>query len=170
MQVITPVAVIEEFLHSHDLEFEQQSESGGEERFFISLPGEKKLQTLCALIVSRRAVTVSAFIIRKPEENRAKVHEWVLQKNSEIAPQSGIAFAINELGDIFLVGRLPSQSLTEVEIDRVLGAILQIADSSFNSLIELGFGESVQREATWRISHGESLEHLKAFDWVKIEP
>ena len=168
--MITPSAIIEEFLSSHDLDFDRQSGAHGEERFFIILPGEKKLQTLCALIVGERAVTISAFVIRKPEQNQAKVHEWILQKNSEITPQSGVAFALNQLGDIFLVGRLPSQNLTEVEIDRVLGAILQICDSSFNSLIELGFGDSVQREAAWRISRGESLEHLKAFDWVKIEP
>ena len=168
--MINPIAVIEEFLHSHDLDFNQDVGSRGEQRFFITLPGEKKLQALCALIVGERALTISAFVIRKPEENSAKVHEWLLQKNSEISPQSGIAFAVNALGDIFLVGRLPVLNVTEIEIDRVLGAILQISDSSFNTLIELGFADSVRREAAWRISHGESLEHLKAFDWVKIEP
>lgn len=168
--MINPIAVIEEFLESHDLDYDHNIGNRGEDRFFIILPGEKKLQTLCALIVGERAITISAFVIRKPEENSAKVHEWLLQKNSEIAPQSGIAFAVNDLGDIFLLGRLPALNITEVEIDRVLGAILQISDSSFNTLIELGFADSVRREAAWRISHGESVEHLKAFDWVKIEP
>jgi len=168
--MISPVAIIEEFVDSHDLESLRERGAHGEERFFITLPGEKKLKTLCALIVGERAVNISAFVIRRPEENVAKVHEWMLQKNSEITPQSGVAFAVNDLGDIFLLGRLPIQSVNEIEIDRVLGAILQIADSSFNSLIELGFAQSVQREAAWRISRGESLEHLKAFDWVKIEP
>ena len=168
--MINPIAVIEEFLDSHDLEFSHDLGERQEARFFITLPGEKKLQTLTALIVGERSVTISAFIIRKPEENSAKVHEWLLQKNSEIAPQSGISFAVNHLGDIFLVGRVPIQNLTEIEIDRILGAILQISDASFNTLIELGFGDSVRREAAWRIDRGESIEHLNAFDWVKIEP
>jgi cytosine/adenosine deaminase-related metal-dependent hydrolase len=75
----------------------------------------------------------------------------------------GIAFAINALGDIFLVGRLPLSAVTDREIDRLVGAVLQVSDSSFNPLLEFGFANAIRREWAWRLSRGESLANLDAF-------
>jgi Putative bacterial sensory transduction regulator len=150
-------AVIEEFIASHDLDAEQVNEK----TFLITLPGEKKLQTHCALVVGDHSLGINAFVIRKPDENIAAVHEWLLTKN---ASMYSVAYAINELGDIYLVGRLPLNAVTEQEIDRVLGAVLQYSDSSFNQLLELGFSTAIRREWAWRVSRGESLANLKAFE------
>jgi hypothetical protein len=40
---------------------------------------------------------------------------------------------------------------------------MQYADSSFNSLLELGFSNAIRREWAWRVSRGESLANLDAF-------
>ncbi|CAB4604715.1 unannotated protein [freshwater metagenome] len=106
-------------------------------------------------------MSINAFVIRKPDENAGKVHEWLLAKN---ASMYAVTFAINEVGDIFLVGRLPLPAVTDVEIDRILGAVLQYSDSSFNPLLELGFATSIRKEWAWRVSRGESLSNLKAFE------
>jgi hypothetical protein len=124
------------------------------------LPGEKKLQTHCALIIGDHSLSINAFVIRKPDENVGEVHAWCMAKN---AGMYGIAFAINELGDIFLVGRLPLAAVTDREIDRLVGAVLQYSDSSFNPLLELGFANSIRREWAWRVNRGESLANLDAF-------
>ena len=152
-----PLAVIEEFIASHDLDAEQVDSK----TFLVTLPGEKKLQTHCALVVGDHSLGINAFVIRKPDENIAAVHEWLLAKN---ASMYSVAYAINELGDIYLVGRLPLNAVTEQEIDRVLGAVLQYSDSSFNQLLELGFSTAIRREWAWRVSRGESLANLKAFE------
>ncbi len=150
------IATIEEFLASHDIENERIDSS-----FQLTLPGERKLETHCALVVGDHSVSVNAFIIRKPDENVEIVHEWLLKKNASLYC---VAFAINELGDIYLVGRLPFHSITEQELDRVIGAVLQYSDSSFNPLLELGFSSAIRREWAWRVSRGESLANLKAFE------
>ena len=157
MAPINPCAVIEEFLDSHSLDFEQKDKN----TFLVTLPGEKKLETHCALIVGDHSLSVNAFVIRKPDENQDSVHEWCMSKN---AGMYGVAFAINDVGDIFLVGRLPFTAVTEREIDRLLGAILQYSDSAFNPLLELGFGSAIRREWAWRVSRGESLANLQAFE------
>ena len=157
MALIDPRITIEEFLDSHDLEYERKDQG----TFLVSLPGEKKLQTHCALIVGDHSLSINAFVIRKPDDNEAGVHAYCMLKN---AGMYGIAFATNELGDIFLVGRLPLPAVTDVEIDRILGAVLQYSDSSFNPLLELGFASSIRREWAWRVSRGESLANLKAFE------
>ncbi len=155
--MVDPRAIIEDFLESHDLDFEKS----GENTFLITLPGEKKLQTHCALVVGDNSLSINAFVIRKPDENAGKVHEWLLAKN---ASMYAVTFAINEVGDIFLVGRLPLPAVTDVEIDRILGAVLQYSDSSFNPLLELGFATSIRKEWAWRVSRSESLSNLKAFE------
>jgi len=154
---IDPRITIEEFLESHDLEFDRSDAN----TFLVTLPGEKKLQTHCALIVGDHSLSISAFVIRKPDENEGKVFEWCMKRN---ASMYGVAFALNELGDLYLVGRLPLPAVTDQEIDRLLGSILQYSDSSFNPLLELGFASSIRREWAWRISRGESLANLKAFE------
>jgi hypothetical protein len=156
MAVIDPAVVLEEFLDSHDLEYEHKDKN----TFLITLPGEKKLQTHCALIIGDHSLSINAFVIRKPDENQAEVYAWCMAKN---AGMYGIAFATNELGDIFLVGRLPLSAVTDREIDRLIGAVLQYSDSSFNPLLELGFANAIRREWAWRVSRGESLANLDAF-------
>ena len=150
------IATIEEFLDSHQIDYERNNESA----FFLTLPGEKKLQTHCALVIGDHSMSINAFVIRKPDENVDIVHEWLLKKNASLYC---VAFAINELGDIYLVGRLPFSSITEQELDRVIGAVLQYSDSSFNPLLELGFSSAIRREWAWRVSRGESLSNLEAF-------
>ncbi|CAB4659398.1 MAG: YbjN domain-containing protein [Actinobacteria bacterium] len=157
MVAIDPRAIIEEFLDSHDLEFESKDEN----TFLITLPGEKKLETHCALIVGQHSLSINAFVIRKPDDNQDGVHAWCMRKN---ASMYGVAFATNDLGDIFLVGRLPLPAVSNQEIDRLLGAVLQYSDSAFNPLLELGFSSAIRREWAWRVSRGESLANLKAFE------
>ena len=156
MAAIDPRIIIEEFLDSHDLEYDRKDENS----FLITLPGEKKLQTHCALIVGDHSLSINAFVIRKPDENAEAVHAWCMAKN---ASMYGVAFAINELHDIYLVGRLPLNAVTDREIDRLIGAVLQYSDSSFNPLLELGFANAIRREWAWRVTRGESLANLEAF-------
>ena len=155
--MIDSKAIIEDFLESHDLEFDHPDSK----TFLITLPGEKKLQTHVSLLIGDHSLSINAFVIRKPDENADKVHEWLLQQNSSMY---SVAFAVNELGDIYLVGRLPLNAVTDVEIDRILGAVLQYSDSSFNPLLEMGFSSAIRREWAWRVSRGESLANLKAFE------
>jgi len=154
---LNPGQVIEDFLSSHDLDFDKQ----GANTFMVTLPGEKKLQTHCALVVGDHSLSINAFVIRKPDTREDAVHKWCMSKN---ASMYGIAFAINELGDIYLVGRLPLDAVNAQEIDRLIGSVLQYSDSSFNPLLELGFASSIRREWAWRVSRGESLSNLKAFE------
>ncbi|CAN2170483.1 DR1245-like domain containing protein [Candidatus Nanopelagicaceae bacterium] len=149
------LATIENFLNNQKIDYEKTGNS-----FLVTLPGEKKLQTHCALVVGDHSLSINAFVIRKPDENEAAVHHWCMTKN---AAMYGLAFAINELGDIYLVGRLPLDAVNPQELDRILGAVLQYSDSSFNPLLELGFANAIRREWAWRVSRGESLANLDAF-------
>ena len=128
--------------------------------FVVTLPGERKLRTTCSLVVGRHSVSVNAFVARHPDENTAAVHRWLLQRNARMY---AVAFTVDHLGDIYLAGRLPLQAVTAQEVDRVLGAVLDYADSSFNTILELGFATAIRKEWDWRTRRGESTGNLEAF-------
>lgn len=147
---------IRQTLQAAELAFDEPSEG----TFVVTLPGERKLVTTCAIVVGQHAVTFNAFVIRAPEENQAAIHRWLLERNARMY---GVAFAIDVHGDIYLVGRLGLHAVTEAEIDRYLGSVLQYSDSSFDQLLEMGFTGAIKREWAWRVSRGESLANLAAF-------
>ncbi len=128
--------------------------------FVVTLPGVRKLRTTCSLVVGEHSVSVNAFVARHPDENTAAVHRWLLERN---ARTYAVAFTVDHLGDIYLAGRLPLHSVTADEIDRVLGAVLDYADSSFNTILELGFATAIRKEWDWRMSRGEPTGNLEAF-------
>ena len=152
----TAIRVIETALPQMELQFERVSD----ERFVVALPGEKRLKTACWLSVGLHAVEVQAFVMRKPDENVEAVYEFLLQRNTRTY---GVSWAIDSMGDVYLVGRIPLSAVTPDELDRVLGSVLEYADGSFNTLLELGFGSSIRREWAWRVKNNESLANLQAF-------
>jgi len=148
--------VVEETLKDAELEWESPQPG----TYVVTLPGTRKLSTTCSLIVGRHTLSVNAFVVRHPDENHEAVHRWLLERNTRLY---GIAYAIDRLGDVYLVGRLPLASVTPEEVDRLLGAVLENADGSFNTLLELGFASSIRKEYAWRVSRGESTRNLAAF-------
>jgi len=148
--------VIVSALTDRELQFEQLSD----EQFAVQLPGEKRLKTTCLLTIGEHALAVEAFVMRAPDENDEAVYRWLLQHNSKLY---GVAWSIDVTGDVYLTGRLPLAAVSADELDRVLGAVLQAADDSFNTLLQLGFGAAIKREWDWRVKTGESLANLQAF-------
>jgi len=149
-------SVIESTLAEGDLEWERAAETS----YVVTLPGTHKLKTLCNLVVGDHALRVEAFVMRQPDENREQLWAWLLQRNARMY---GVAFSIDTVGDVYLIGRIPLHAVTPDEVDRLLGAVLTYADESFDSMLEIGFGSAIRREWAWRVSRGESLENLRAF-------
>jgi hypothetical protein len=128
--------------------------------FSVSLPGTRKLVTECALQVGKHRMNLRAFVARKPDENQVGVYRWLLERNLKL---HGICMAVDALGDIYLTGSLPVELVSRTEVDRLLGAVAEAADDSFNVILELGFAESIRQEWAWRRSRGESTANLAAF-------
>lgn len=151
------------YLADGDLEWDESAEGV----FDVVLPGERKLKTPLRLEVGPHAVSLHAFVCRKPDENFEGVYRWLLERNMRMF---GVAFALDAVGDIFLDARLPLSVVTTEELDRLLGSVLTYADESFNQILELGFATSIRKEWDWRIAHGEPTANLEAFrGWLEAE-
>ena len=142
------------------VEAQLEHETPNDDTFVVTLPGEHKQRTTCSLVIGAHSLTINAFVARHPDENAEAVYRWLLERNARMF---GVAFCVDQLGDIYLAGRVPLSTVTTEGIDRILGAVLEYADSSFNTILELGFASSIKREWAWRVSRGEPTDNLRPF-------
>ena len=131
-----------------------------DEETVATLPGEKKLTTVVSLVAHDDALSVSAFVVRNPDENHAEVYRFLLRRNLRLP---GLAYAVDTAGDVYLTGRLPAAGVDADQVDRLLGVVLTACDEPFNELLVLGFLTSMRKEWQWRVDRGESLRNLEAF-------
>jgi hypothetical protein len=143
-------------LDERELDYEE-AEPGA---FLVKLPGAHKLQTMTWLVVGDHSLHVEAFFIRQPDENHEAFYKWLLERNARMY---AVSYAVDNVGDVYLVGRLPLSSVTPDEIDRLLGSVLTYSDDFFDTALELGFRSSIEKEWDWRVKRGESLRNLQAF-------
>lgn len=154
-------SVIEKTLQANDLEYRHHKGAhGGLPGIVVALPGERRLKTNTILSIGEHSVRVEAFVCRRPDENFEAVYKFLLKRNRRLY---GVAYTLDNLGDIYLVGWMANSSVDADELDRILGQVLEAVDSDFNTLLELGFRSSIEKEWEWRVARGESLKNLAAF-------
>ena len=156
--------VVGQYLDSSGLEWERGVRG---DEFVVSLPGDKKLKTVASLAVSDGAVSVSAFVIRNPDENHDEVYRFLLRRNLRLP---GLAYAVDRAGDVYVTGRVPAAGVDAGYLDQLLGVVLTACDEPFNELLVMGFLSSMRKEWEWRVSRGESLRNLEAFRGILARP
>jgi hypothetical protein len=152
------------YLASVDLEWEPGAREG---EAVVTLPGEQKLRTVVSLVIGPTTTTVMAFVVRNPDENHEAFYRHLLRRNLRL---TGIAYAIDAHGDVFVRGELPTEAVDDDRIDRLFGVVLAAADHEFNELLTLGFLTSMKKEWAWRVSRGESTRNLEAFRHLLQDP
>ncbi|RPA65590.1 YbjN domain-containing protein [Gordonia oryzae] len=156
------IELLEKVLTDGGIAFTRKSSGAARaEHIVLELPGERKLTTTVLLTAGTYGVRVEAFVCRRPDEKHEEVFTFLLKRNRRLY---GVAYTIDNIGDIYLIGRISGDALTSDEVDRVLGQVLEAADGDFNTLLEIGFATSIRREWAWRVSRGESLRNLLAFE------
>ena len=135
--------VVDSYLRRHEFRHERVSPT----EWAVQLQGEKKHSITVLMAVRERTLALESFFMRRPEENHADVYRKLLRANMRMY---GVRFAIDDAGDVFIVGRLPVDAVTEGELDRLLGAILTEADEMFMPAIEVGFASYLERDMAWR--------------------
>lgn len=156
-----------EVVHAALVEAGVEFESPNVGHFVVTLPGEHKLKTTCSMVLGDKALTVNAFVARRPDEHMDVVHTWLLERNRRMYL---VAFSLDHLGDIYLTGKIPLAAINPDLIDQLLGAVLAYADDSFNTILEIGFATAIRREWQWRTERGESTANLAAFRHLAADP
>jgi hypothetical protein len=155
---------VESYLSGAGVEWEPGARDG---EFVVTLPGEKKLKTVASLVAGVRELSVSAFVIRNPDEDHETFYRYLLRRNLRLP---GLAYRIDESGDVYVGGNVPAAGVDERYLDQLLGVLLDAADHPFNELLAIGFITSMRKEWDWRVSRGESLRNLEAFRSILQRP
>jgi hypothetical protein len=160
----TVAGVVEAYLAESGHDWEPGAR---DDEFVVTLPGEKKLKTVASVVVSDTALSVSAFVIRNPDENHTEVYRFLLRRNLRLP---GLAYAVDKSGDVCVTGRIPAAGVDAETLDQLLWVVLTAADEPFNELLVMGFLSSMRKEWEWRVSRGESLRNLEAFRTILARP
>ena len=123
----------------------------GEHRWTTMLAGDWKRTIPVLLDLDERGLTVTSLFAGAPDEGHEDVYRLLLRRNQRPRP---VHFALDDEGDLILVGHLPRAALDETRIDEMLGAVLELADSTFNSVLRAGFAGYLQAEQRWRAKTG----------------
>ena len=143
---------------------ELEAETVSPDTIIITLPGSQRLNVNVALMQTPQALVIESFVARGTDQDPRALYEFLLRRNTKAF---GVAYSIDAYGDLYLTGRLPIEAVSDTALDLVLGSVLGMADGDFNTILELGFSEAIEREWRWRLARGESTANLEAFEHLR---
>lgn len=108
----------------------------GQRRWYVRMVGEDKAVSTVWFTLGQRLLHAESHFMPAPEENDGKLYEYLLRRNRELA---GLRFAIGVEDAVFLVAELSADTVTEAEIDRLLGSFYAYAERWFRPCMRIGY-------------------------------
>jgi hypothetical protein len=105
-------------------------------RWFVRLVGDEKDFTTIWFTLGQRTLRYETYVMPAPEENAALLYEHVLRRNNGLV---GAHFSIGEEDALFLRGEIPTASVDEAELDRIIGTVFATVEATFRPLLRIGF-------------------------------
>jgi Putative bacterial sensory transduction regulator len=116
----------------------QHVEYDGEiRRWYVRFGCEGRDAATIYFDLHQRTLRYELYFMPDPPRNRLELYEWLLRRNHTIY---GAKFSLGPDGDVYLVGRLALEHLTEWELDRIIGVLFELVEQWFQPAIRLGFG------------------------------
>jgi hypothetical protein len=137
--------VIEGFLETSGIPWAR----AGDGRWAFQLKGERKLTIPVGIAMIGERLVFESFFMRRPQENLDQFYELLLRRNMRAY---GVHFALDAIGDVYIVGQRGIEGLDDAELDRIVGAILIEADGLFDAAINVGFASYLEADMKWRAS------------------
>lgn len=126
-------------------------EEVGERRWMTMLSGEWKRTIPVLLRLGERSLRLTSLLAGRPDERHGEVHAYLLHRNEDAR---WVHFALDDEGDIELVGRVVHDAITPAHLDELLGEVLAVSDATFNSVLRTGFAGYIDVEQRWRAANG----------------
>jgi hypothetical protein len=86
--------------------------------------------------VGEITVRYEAFLLPTPPHNQSDVYRYCLTRSRTTWPATIVA---DRRGELYVAGRIPLGILTADTIDGAVGAVYDVVDSSFRTLLRMGF-------------------------------
>ena len=112
---------------------------GDEVRWYVRMHGEEKEFTTVWLTLGQRTLRYETYVMPAPQENAEQLYESLLRRNEKLV---GARFSVGEEDAVFLRGEVFLSSITEVEIDRIIGTLYATVEQCFKPLLRIGFSSN----------------------------
>lgn len=123
----------------------------GDARWMVLLEGEWKRTIPVLLHVDSRHLRVRSMLCPGPEQDHDEVYALLLHRNERTG---ATRYALDDEGDVVLLGALPLEVVDPARVDELLGEVLATQDATFNPVLGRGFADYVAREQAWRAGRG----------------
>ena len=107
-----------------------------ERRWFVRMLGEQKSVFSVWVVLRQRNLHFESYMMPAPEEQEGELYEHLLRRNAKL---HGYRFAIGDEDGIFLIGEIPNATVTEAELDRMLGSAYEYMERCFRPAMRIGF-------------------------------
>lgn len=134
-------------------DMELEATVAGDARWMTMLAGEWKRTIQVLLHVDERHLRVRSLLCPAVDEQHAEVYALLLHRNERAG---ATRFALDDEGDVVLVGAVPLAALDAARFDELLGEVLATMDETFNAVLERGFASYIDKEQRWREAAGLS--------------
>jgi Putative bacterial sensory transduction regulator len=111
-------------------------------RWYLRLRGDEKDFVTVWLTIRQRTLHHETQMMPAPEVNVRETFEYLLRKNAELHQ---MRFALGAEDGIYLVGEVPVSSVSEDELDRIIGSSLGYVDAFFPTAMAIGFAGRYRR-------------------------
>lgn len=123
----------------------------GEDRWMTMIAGEWKRTIPLLLDLEERTLRLTSLFAGVPDEGHEEVYRLLLRRNQRHQP---VHFALDDEGHLVITGMVPLAALDEQAVDDLLGAVLTLADETFNQVLRTGFASYLDAEQRWREKAG----------------
>ncbi len=111
--------------------------------WYVRLPGTARRWIPIEIEVGNRSVKLTSHVIIEPEERADEVYALLLRHNHRAA---GSYFSIDGTeGVICLVNRIALSEFDEARLDSTIGAMVDETETTFRSILEIGFGSRLRK-------------------------
>ena len=86
--------------------------------------------------IGERTVGYEAYLMPQPPAAGTDFYRYCLNRNWRSWPTH---LATDDRGDLFVIGRIPLEILTESSLDGAVGSVYEVVELSFRALLSLGF-------------------------------
>jgi hypothetical protein len=133
-------------------ETELEVDDLGDNRWMTMLSGQYKRTIPLHLVLGERSLTVTSMFASTLDGGHREVYELLLHRNQRARH---VHFALDDEGQLVLVGRVPRAAITGELLQELLGELLTVADGAFNAVLRAGFADYIAHEQAWRERTGQ---------------
>jgi hypothetical protein len=83
-----------------------------------------------------RTLRYELYFLPDPPGENVDLYRWLLRRNHTMY---GARFSLGPDGDVYLIGRLALEHLTEQELDRIIGVLYELVEMWFQPAVKLAY-------------------------------